>query len=77
MRPSTKAWITLIAGVVVWDVVCEPGEMLSEASAGFAKAHPVLAYLVVGSVAAHLVEKIPKRIDPIHGIGVFLRGLKT
>lgn len=77
MRPSGKAWVALIVGVVLWDVLCEPGEMMSEASARYAKAHPVMAYLVIGSVAAHLVDRIPKRVDPIHWIGVTLRKLKT
>ena len=73
MRPADRAWIALTTGVVIWDVVCEPGEMLSEASARYAKAHPVLAYAVIGSVAAHLANRIPKRFDPIHGIGAVLR----
>lgn len=76
MRPADKAWIALGLGVLAWDAVCADGEMLSEASARYAKAHPVLAYVVIGSVAAHLVNRIPKRFDLIHGIGVGMRRLK-
>jgi hypothetical protein len=76
MRPSAKAWIGLGAYVIVWDWTCADGEMLSEASARYAKKHPVVAYAVVGSVAAHLVNKIPKQFDPIHGVGVALRAWK-
>lgn len=76
MRPSDRAWIALTTGVVVWDVVCEPGEMLSEASSRYAKAHPVLAYGVIAAVAAHLSGSIPRWADPIHGIGFVLRQMK-
>lgn len=76
MRPADWAWTALATGVVIWDVVCEDDEMLSEASARYAKRHPVLAYVVIGSVAAHLVNRIPKWADPIHGIGVVLRAWK-
>jgi hypothetical protein len=76
LRPADRAWITLAVGVVAWDVLCEPGEMLSEASARYAKKHPVVAYAVIGSVAAHLTARIPPWVDPIHGLGVGLRRLK-
>jgi hypothetical protein len=76
MRPADRAWLALAVGVVAWDVACPSGEMLSEASARYAKSHPVLAYAVIGSVAAHLTARIPKWVDPIHGLGVGLRRLK-
>jgi hypothetical protein len=76
VRPSDWAWIALGVGVLSWDVACADGEMLSEASSRYAKAHPFLAYAVIGSVAAHLVNRIPKRFDPIHGLGVGMRRLK-
>lgn len=77
MRSSAKAWVGLAAYVVVWDWACADGEMLSEASSRFAKRHPVAAYAVVGSVAAHLLARIPTRVDPIHYIGSVLRRLKA
>jgi hypothetical protein len=73
MRPADRAWIALGLGVVAWDVACDDGEMLSEASARYAKKHPLIAYAVIGSVAAHLVNRIPKRFDPVHGVGALLR----
>lgn len=73
---ADKAWMVLVAGVITWDVVCEPGQMLSEASAQHAKDHPFIAYLVVGSVAAHLVGRIPSSVDPIHWLGVGLRNVR-
>jgi hypothetical protein len=76
LRPADRAWITLGAGVVAWDMACPRGEMLSEASARYAKSHPILAYAVIGSVAAHLTARIPKRFDLIHGVGAVLRAWK-
>jgi len=76
MRPGDKAWIALAAGVVAWDVSCLEGEMLSEASHRYAKHHPVLAAVVVFSVASHLINRLPKSVDPIHGIGLVLREIR-
>jgi hypothetical protein len=76
MRPSDRAWIALGLGIFAWDALCDDGEMLSEASARYAKNHPVLAYAVIGSVAAHLAGNIPRWADPIHAVGVMLRHLK-
>jgi hypothetical protein len=76
VRPADRAWIALGLGVVAWDVACDDGEMLSEASARYAKNHPLIAYAVIGSVAAHLVGGIPPWADPIHGVGAVLRAWK-
>lgn len=65
MRASDKAWLTLAAGVVVWDVACPRGEMLSEASARYATARPVLSRAVIGYVAIHLMHLLPPRCDPL------------
>jgi hypothetical protein len=62
--------------VVAWDLLCADDEMLSQASARYANSHPILAYAVIGSVAAHLTSALPKWVDPIHGIGVGVRRLK-
>jgi hypothetical protein len=76
MRPADRAWLTLAAGVLIWDVACPNDEMLSEASRRYAKSHPVAAYGVIASVALHLTSLLPKWVDPIHAIGVVLRKAK-
>lgn len=65
LRPSDKAWIVLGAGVLVWDVCCPRGEMLSEASARYTAGRPVLSRLLIGYVAVHLMHVVPQRWDPL------------
>lgn len=76
MTPADKAWIAIGMGVIVWDMTCPPGEMLSEASRRYAKNHQLLAHVVVASVGAHLLDLIPRWVDPIHWVGVALRELR-
>jgi len=76
LRPADRAWIALGAGVLVWDMTCPSGEMLSEASARYAKDHPLAAYAVIASVAFHLSSALPKRVDPIHWVGAGLRQVR-
>lgn len=63
MRPSDRAWIALGVGVVAWDAACPRGEMLSEASARYAKTRPWLWKGLVVYVAGHLMHIWPERID--------------
>jgi len=63
MRPSDRAWLVLAAGVVVWDLVCPPGEMLSDASARYAAARPIVSRLVIVYTAGHLMHVWPARFD--------------
>jgi hypothetical protein len=65
VRPADRAWLALAAGVVAWDVGCPRGELLSEASARYTKARPVLWPIVVAYVAGHLVHVWPTRCDPL------------
>lgn len=63
MRPSDRAWLTLAAGVLAWDVLCPPDEMLSEASARYTAAHRILWPAVIVYTAGHLMHVWPARFD--------------
>lgn len=63
LRPSDKAWLALAAGVAAWDVACPRGEMLSEASARYTRAHRVLWPAVIVYTAGHLMHVWPARVD--------------
>lgn len=76
MRPADRAWITLAAGVIVWDMACPDDEMLSEASRRYAQNHRLIAYGVIASLALHLSDLLPRWVDPIHFLGTALRGLR-
>lgn len=68
-RPSTKAWIGLVAGVAAWDIFCPPGETLSEGYDSFMERHKLLALGAVAVTGAHLINAIPKNLDPFTAFG--------
>lgn len=68
-RPSTKAWFGLVAGVVAYDLLCPPGETLSEGYDSFIERHKVLALGAVAVTGAHLINAIPKNLDPFTAFG--------
>ncbi|BBZ14783.1 DUF7427 family protein [Mycobacterium branderi] len=53
----------------MWDALCPPDEMLSDASRRYAKTHPLLTYWVIGTVVLHLIGRLPHAVDPIHLVG--------
>lgn len=68
MRPADRAWLVLGAGVAIWDIACDPDEMLSAASSRYTKARPLLWRLVVIYVAGHLIHCWPERVDLLSGL---------
>lgn len=65
MQPADRAWLTLAAGVIAWDVVCPHDEMLSDASARYTKNHPLAWGGLVIYIAGHLIHVWPRRVDPL------------
>ena len=72
-RPSTVAWAGLAAGVAAYDLLCPPGETMSEAvdRALETRTGRVLALGAIALVATHLANVLPQRCDPIHHITKF------
>jgi len=68
MRPADAAWIVLVAGVVVWDVACPREEMLSEGVDRYLERRPWLTRMVVAVTAAHILNLLPKRVDPFYRV---------
>lgn len=67
-RPSTIAWAGLAAGVAAYDLLCPPGETLSEGvdRALETRTGRVLALGAIAVVATHLANVLPQRCDPLH-----------
>lgn len=67
-RPAALAWGALTAGVVAYDVLCPPGETLSEGvdRALELERGRVLALGAIAITAAHLANLLPERVDPFH-----------
>ena len=68
LRPSTKAWAGLVAGVVCYDLLAPEGETLSEGFDTFLEEHPAVAWGATVLTVAHLLNIIPQRYDPIHRV---------
>lgn len=63
MQPGDRAWIALGAGVAAWDAVSPPGQMLSERSLAYRRAHAILWCGLVTYIAGHLMHVWPARVD--------------
>ena len=70
MRTSDRAWIVLAAGIVTYEVVAQPEELMSEAVDRYLDSRPWGTRLAVAVVAAHLLNMIPPRLDPLHQLAV-------
>lgn len=66
MRPAEKAWLALAAGVIGYEIFAEEGELMSEAVDRWLMKHPAVTTLGVVVTAMHLLNWIPKPIDPFH-----------
>jgi hypothetical protein len=63
LRPADRAWLALAASVIAYEVACPRGELLSEASARYAKARPVLWHSTIVYTAGHLMHVWPAKFD--------------
>lgn len=66
MRHGDYAWAALGAGILVYEVLAPQGELLSEACDRYRRRHPILTTALVLYVAAHLLRRVPARVDPLH-----------
>lgn len=74
-RPSdgVLAWAALGGAVVIYEMLCVEGELLSEVVDRAMVRKPILTRMAIAIVALHLVNAIPPRIDPIHQLAVQIR----
>ncbi len=72
MRYGARGWAGLAAHIAVVELLAPPGETLSETVDDWMSRHSgrVLWFALVGVVAAHLLNLLPERVDPIHRIFV-------
>lgn len=69
-KPATAAWIGLGVGVSVYEVLCPPGETLSEGvdRALETRIGRVVALGAIAITASHLANLLPQSVDPYHRI---------
>lgn len=65
MRAGDWAWLTLTAGVVVYELVAPPGQLLSEMMDVYRAAHPLTINCVIVYLAGHLTRVWPASVDPL------------
>lgn len=66
MPAADRAWLALAAGIVAYEVAAPRGELLSEGVDRYLARKPWLTRLVVVGIAAHLLNLIPAKVDPLH-----------
>lgn len=70
-RTSTKAWLLILGGALVYDVYAASrldGETLSEACDRAIDKHPVMTLGAIAITAGHLANVIDPKYDPIHQV---------
>lgn len=65
MRASERAWLTLGIGVAVYELLARDGELLSHQVDRWLEKHPIITTAVVTVTAAHLLNLLPPRLDPL------------
>lgn len=71
IRPSTKAWIGIGAGVAAYDILSPKGETLSEGVDRALERGKFSRYATLGAIAitaAHLANVLPEKYDPFHQV---------
>ena len=68
MAPADKAWATLGAAILVYEItaVVRGWELLSEAADRYRRRRPMATHLTVLYLAGHLLRRWPPRADPLH-----------
>lgn len=69
VRPELTAergWLAVGAVVLGHELLCGHGETLSEGVDKALEKHPVAVTLAVGTVALHLLNVLPEKLDPLH-----------
>lgn len=61
LQPADRAWIAPAAGVIAWGALAD--EMLSQASARYKAARPVLWPATIIYTAGHLMHVWPEKVD--------------
>lgn len=62
---AKRGWQTLIVAIVAYEAICAEEELLSRGLDRLLEKHPIWPRAAVLAVALHLINWIPKRIDPI------------
>lgn len=65
MHAGDYAWIAIAVFVIIYELTCPTGQLLSQAMDGYRTGHPVLVWVTILYLAGHLLRVWPARIDPL------------
>lgn len=68
---AKRTWAVIGAVVATHEILCGPGELLSEGADRLIEKHPVLVPLGILAVAGHVANVIPERYDVISHVHKF------
>lgn len=71
-RPADCAWSTLAALIIAYESCSPPGELMSEGMQRYRQRHPIATDMTIIYIAAHLMRKWPRPIDPLHRLATRL-----
>jgi hypothetical protein len=66
LRHADIAWIILATYVIAYDANCKDGEQLSHGVDRYLLRRPWLTRAVVLTTSAHLLNLLPRKVDPFH-----------
>lgn len=70
---AKRGWLAVGAVVGLHELLCDTNQTLSEGVDTALEKHPVAVTLAVGTVALHLLNVLPPKIDPIHQASEWLK----
>lgn len=68
-------WAAIIAFVFYHDFCCAEGELLSQGVDRGLEKHPILVTAAVGVTAAHLLNRLPNKLDPLWWVWKVTKGV--
>ncbi len=76
MQPRDYACLALATGVVTWDLLAPAEQTISEAADDYLVRRRAATEVGLLVLYLHVANKLPQRLDPIHGMFVGLRALR-
>lgn len=76
MQPRDYACLALGVGVGTWDLLAPPKQTISEAADDYLQRRRAATEVGLLVLYLHVANKLPQRLDPVHGMFVGLRALR-
>lgn len=67
MRRSDWAVVAIIGSSIAYELLAPRDDLISHAMDRYIARHPWLVRLAIGTIALHLANLLPHRLDPFHG----------